>query len=155
MTDYKNLSEPFVLPFNKRNFHRQYAHIYAQRLTFFRALLSPRAHAKWGSDLPIYKLCELQKDTRCIVIGTFFKDQPLKPSILKEISEENQLVPAPPRERFVSDTDQLVLEDELQRIQLVGNVDVQRFVTGIVVAVLGIEREDDLGECSFISSLFS
>lgn len=144
---YENLSESFVLPFNKRNFHRQYAHIYAQRLNHFRALLSERARAKWGPDLPIYKLCELQKDTRCIVIGTFFKDQPLKPNILKEISEENQLVPPPPRERFISDADQLVLEDELQRIQVVANIDPQRFVTGIVVAVLGIEREDDLGEC--------
>lgn len=61
----------------------------------------------------------------------------MKPSILRDISEENQLAPQPPRFHFVDETDTLVLEDERQRIRLIGSMDVHQFVTGIVCAILG------------------
>lgn len=73
----------------------------------------------------------------CIIIGTLFKDQVLKPSILKEISEDNQLVPLPPRSNYNDEQDVLILEDELQRIKLEGNINVPELVTGVVAAVLG------------------
>ena len=38
----------------------------------------------------------------------------------------------------------MILEDELQRILLVGNTNVGEFVTGVVVALLGYE--DDTGK---------
>lgn len=42
------------------------------------------------------------------------------------------------RTHFVHDSDTLVLEDELQRIKLVGDcIDVHQVVTGVVCAVLG------------------
>lgn len=42
------------------------------------------------------------------------------------------------RTHFVHDTDTIVLEDELQRIKLVGDcIDVNQVVTGVVCAVLG------------------
>lgn len=43
-----------------------------------------------GPDVRIRKLFELQEEgsRKCIILGTIFKHQELKPSILKEISEE-------------------------------------------------------------------
>lgn len=43
-----------------------------------------------GDELKIRRLAELQDESnsRCVIIGTLYKDQELKPSILKEISEE-------------------------------------------------------------------
>lgn len=67
----------------------------------------------------------------------FFLFQELKPSILKDISEENQLAPAPSRSHFTDDSDILILEDEIQRIRLIGKIEVHKLVTGIVSAVLG------------------
>lgn len=51
-------------------------------------------------------------------------------------------MPHPPRTHFVDDSDQLILEDELQRIRLIGNLDVHSVVTGVVCAVLGHEDGD-------------
>ena len=73
----------------------------------------------------------------CVLIGTLFKHQSLKPSILRDISEECQLAPQPIRDNCVDEADKLILEDELQRITLIGKVDVHSLVTGVVCAVLG------------------
>lgn len=88
-------------------------------------------------------LADLKEDTkdRCIIVGTLYKHQELKPSILKEISEEHQLIPQPLRTEFTEDKDQLILEDELQRVRLLGAFSPHDVITGIVCAVLGTEHE--------------
>lgn len=84
-------------------------------------------------------MTDLREDNpeKCVIIGTTFVHQRLKPSILREISEEAQLAPQPIRQNYVDETDVLILEDEVQRIQLLGNMKPHLFVTGIVCAVLG------------------
>lgn len=84
-------------------------------------------------------MADLREDNpeKCIIVGTTYVHQQLKPSILKEISEETQLAPQPIRKNFSDDSDVLILEDEVQRIQLLGNFQVHNFVTGVVCAVLG------------------
>ncbi|CAJ1067982.1 DNA polymerase delta subunit 2 [Xyrichtys novacula] len=126
----------------ERNFSRQYAHIYAVRLMQMRPILSERAEQRWGPDVHIRKLCDLQTGEQCCIVGTLFKRMELQPSILKEISEEHNLLPQPPRSKYISETDELNLEDELQRIKLEGKIDRDKCVTGSVVAVYGAERSD-------------
>ncbi len=48
-----------------------------------------------------------------------------------------QTVPPAARTHFVSDKDELILEDETQRVTLSGELDVHSVVTGCVVAVYG------------------
>jgi len=48
-----------------------------------------------------------------------------------------QTRPQPQRTNFADEADKIILEDELQRITLIGNINKDLFVTGIVIAILG------------------
>ncbi|XP_059163873.1 DNA polymerase delta subunit 2-like [Physella acuta] len=129
-----------------RNFNRQYAHLYAERLMKMRTRLTQAARSRWGDKFPHRHLHNLKSDERCIVIGTLFKHMEFQPSILKEVSEEHNLMPQPIKSRYTDAGDKLIMEDELQRIILLGELTCQRNVTGVIVAVMGFEPEDKKGK---------
>lgn len=77
-----------------------------------------------------------------ILVGVLYKDQKLKPSLLRDLSKELQLE-CQPTKNYASTDDKLFLEDETLRIRLVGNhMDIQEIVTGLICAVLGHELEN-------------
>ncbi|XP_076073903.1 DNA polymerase delta subunit 2-like [Mytilus galloprovincialis] len=141
---YEDLSERFRL--KSKNFSRQYAHLYAERLWSMRDKVVDAAKSKWGKDVNIKKLHELQSDEKCVIIGTLFKHMELRPSILKELSEEHNLMPQPIKSKYTDSNDKLILEDELQRILLIGKLDIQTSVTGVIVALYGVEPDDNRGK---------
>lgn len=80
---------------------------------------------------------------QCVLIGTLYKHQQGKPSILRELSEDHQLTLPCPKSDYCSEKDLPFLEDEMLRIKLVGEqVDLKNIVTGVVCAILGNENSD-------------
>lgn len=137
---YKNLSDVFHLP--SRNYGKQFSNIYSVRIAEMRPLLQNAASEKWGVSAESLMTLNTTDGEKCAVIGTIYKKQELKPSILKEVSRQYQTVPPPPRTHYVSDTDELILEDETQRVILNGALDINSIVTGVVVVVYGILQKN-------------
>lgn len=135
---YENLSSDFVL--KNKDFKYQYAPLYSERLNFLRAHILNEAKLKWNSA-PLRGLASLTTNEKCIIIGTLYKEMKNKPNILKELAEdeENSMVIQPILDRDAKyidpESDQLLLEDELQRIVLVDakgstKISENRFCTG-------------------------
>ncbi|KXJ08373.1 DNA polymerase delta subunit 2 [Exaiptasia diaphana] len=136
---YSNSSDRFRL---KDRTFRQFAQIYAVRLMTMRKKLAAAARKEWGSSLPIRKLSELKHGEPCIIVGTLFKKMELKPSILKEISAEENLLIQPVRAKYADDEDVLVMEDETQRVVLTGNIPVGTSISGTVMSLKGYTTDE-------------
>lgn len=117
---YKNHSERFIV--KMIDYSKQYCTIYRVRLSKMREILMPRIAQKWADQYPICDIHKLSENNyvKCIIIGTLFKDQKLKPSILKQLAEANSLVPQPVYNHFTDKSDSLFIEDQLQRYALLG-----------------------------------
>ncbi|KAJ8932497.1 hypothetical protein NQ314_014617 [Rhamnusium bicolor] len=144
--NYKNLSQKFSE--QTSDYNKQYCGIYLARLKEMETLLRKRIEIKWGDRHPIIKLHKLAEEQydKCVVIAMLFKDQKLKPSILKQLAEATKLTPQPILHHFTDDSDQLFIEDELQRYQLLGTLNGKNLVTGIACALLGT----DMGKGKFM-----
>ncbi|KAA0185782.1 DNA polymerase delta small subunit [Fasciolopsis buskii] len=157
----------FVVKCSSFSFHRQYTHIYADRLAACRPALVRGSQKKWGvsedgiekSDQPpILSLADLTVDQQCVIIGTIYKDMKLKPSILRELASSEMSYSkndATDESYLVSPDDSTFLEDEVQRIMLSidyevlkGRLSRSKLATGIVMALLGYEPSSNRG--SFI-----
>jgi DNA polymerase delta subunit 2 len=107
------------------------------------------AQKQLGKGVLIKRLSELDEvaeDQDVVVIGTLFKSQILKPNILKEVGEDNaasnQNVDKVILDKYIDESDELILEDELQRARLYFNKDITKhtvdeLVTGVICGVLG------------------
>ncbi|XP_015907369.1 DNA polymerase delta subunit 2 [Parasteatoda tepidariorum] len=136
---FENLCHKYIN--RDRSFDRQFAVSYTARLKCSLPLLQKQVKNKWGSSSNVKQLSDILADEHVIVIGTIFKMMELHPTILKEISEEHNMIPQPVTEHYTSDDDYVILEDDTQRVMLCGNIDPHAFVTGVNIAVSGYTEE--------------
>ncbi|KAJ7632395.1 DNA polymerase alpha/epsilon subunit B-domain-containing protein [Roridomyces roridus] len=134
----------FLITAADKSYKHQYANIYFIRLRNLRDLVEEKARQRWhgidGNPILVPKVLEVEKSQLCYVVGTVYMDMPLKPNVMEDIARDNSIPPPPPLSKFYSPDDNIMLEDESGRIQLVGKrVIEERLVTGVIVAVLGIE----------------
>ncbi|XP_058807466.1 DNA polymerase delta subunit 2-like isoform X2 [Phymastichus coffea] len=125
------------------NYTKQFASIYVKRLEELSEILKGKVFAKWGHTVNLIPLSELEEQDgkKCAIIGTLYKHQPNKPSILQELSEEHQMSAPVIKADYCSSEDQVFLEDQTSRIKLTGDkVNIKELVTGVVCAIIGSEN---------------
>lgn len=85
-------------------------------------MLQERIAKKWGTQYPVMELHKVPENDfeKCVIVGTLFKDQKLKPSLLRQMMEAKQMQPHSIPTHFTDESDQLFIENEKQRYQLVG-----------------------------------
>ncbi|KAJ3012484.1 hypothetical protein HKX48_006263 [Thoreauomyces humboldtii] len=128
----------------ERNYTQQYAGIYYMRLNMLRPRAMAAATERWGKSESnptlVSKVLDVLAGQVCYIVGTVYVDMPLKPNILDEVTQEHWIIAPPPREKYATEEDTVVLEDESGRVKLTGAIlKSTMLVTGIVMAVLGCE----------------
>ena len=157
----KNLSSDFYIK-GQKSFTNQYAPLYAERLTSMRNELKSAAMAKWSSKYPeveIKNLVDLVQHEKCVIIGTLYKEMKNKPNILRELADDENntfvIQPVALNSKYIdpidAENDELILEDELQRILIIEDDSVElinrkfrksKLCTGLVIALLGHENDE-------------
>ncbi|KAJ3259265.1 DNA polymerase delta subunit 2 [Chytriomyces hyalinus] len=144
---YENHSAPFnVRAADTRNYATQYAGLYFSRLALLRPKAFKTASEIWKGSRIVDRVLDIQggDGESVIIAGTVFMDMPLKPCILDVVAKEAWVTAPPPRVKYTSDKDKVLLEDESGRLELVGApIDTGFLVSGVVVAVRGYENENN------------
>ncbi|KAJ3282051.1 DNA polymerase delta subunit 2 [Rhizoclosmatium sp. JEL0117] len=143
-----NLSAPWLpVAADKSSYSTQFAGLYFSRLAIQRPKALASAKVKWPDATFINRVLEVPpsqgNNVSYVIAGTIFCDMPLKPCILDVVAKEAWVAAPPPRSKYTSDKDKVLLEDESGRMELVGElIDSAFLVSGVIVAVLGFENAD-------------
>jgi DNA polymerase delta subunit 2 len=86
----------------------------------------------------VAKILCLEDGCEQVTIGTLYKEMKLKPTILKEYTQNKSIATLLAAAEFMHPDDSLVLEDESARIRLTGSLHPARFATGMIIAVRGV-----------------
>lgn len=147
--EYKGTYQRFVL--KQKPYAQQFSHIYVSRLHQLRDVVArqveqQQSEGEGESAAPVLpKIIDLREgEDAVVVIGTLLKVLDRKPDVFKELVSERGLTPIElADEPLASEDDQLLLEDESGRVELIGDVSVATLVTGVVLGVRG--RMEDAG----------
>jgi DNA polymerase delta subunit 2 len=90
----------------------------------------------------VERVLDVRQGELCWVVGTVYMEMALKPNVLDDISKEHWIAAPPLRETYVSDKDEVMLEDESGRLRVIGENLSSTYVTGCVLAALGTEQAD-------------
>jgi len=133
---YENQSQAFKYK-NTRKFDLQYFNLYATRYKLLQPKLVTAAKAKWSDKYPVKNLVDLVPEEECIIIGLLFRKMALQPGILNEICDEENIMPIPVSEKYATDEDIVILEEQQQRIQIIGDINLPTILTGTGIAAYG------------------
>lgn len=121
---YQNLSEKFLI--KQKVFTQQYAGLYFWRLNVQRQKILENISYSWAKLIPepkhIDRIISIKEKEVCYIIGTVFQEMSLKPTILDEITREAWVQAPPPKDKYFSESDTYILEDESGRVKLVGDI---------------------------------
>ncbi|KAG9318390.1 DNA polymerase alpha/epsilon subunit B-domain-containing protein [Chiua virens] len=107
-----------------------------------------------GKPVYVPRVLDVLKSQLCWILGTVYMDMPLKPNVLEDLGRDHALPPPQFREKFYSDQDSVMLEDESGRIKLVGSkLTSMPLVTGVIIAALGMETP--AGDFQVIDTCFA
>lgn len=124
----------------QKSYAQQFSHIYVSRLQQLRDVVVDQVQEHTGGRVPVLaKVIDLKADGQeCVLIGTLLKVLEAKPDLFDALASESGVTPIEKvLKPLATKDDELLLEDESGRVQLVGDIDVARFVTGVVLGVRG------------------
>ena len=137
-TEYEN-SGQFII--NNKKYDEQYYQIYCRRIEVLRPVIQEKAQKLWPNVPVVETVLEL-KGEKSIIIGTVFKDMPLRPSVLAQYAKEvsfihffviffivylyqknnkREITALPKKQSFINEKDTIGIEDESGRIKLLFN----------------------------------
>ncbi|KAK6747529.1 hypothetical protein RB195_000620 [Necator americanus] len=148
--NYMNRCKKYLLtPQDKQDaFERQYYHVYATRLEALKPRIMEGGKNMLGSDIEYKQLEDLEMYEKAFVIGTIEKRISKRPGVLKEIAEEELILPedydGDEMMSIVSNKDFLEFEDEKQIVKLEGNIAMDDVATGCTVGLYGSQVKSDV-----------
>ncbi|KAK5965415.1 DNA polymerase delta small subunit [Trichostrongylus colubriformis] len=150
--DYTNRSQKFLLTAEDRKdaFERQYNLVYMCRLDLLKTRIIEAGKKELGDEILYKQLEDLEMHEKAFIIGTIEKRISKRPSVLKEIAEDEVVIPEDydPDEMMsiVSNKDFLEFEDEKQIVKLEGNISMDEVATGCTVGLYGSQVKSDVFE---------
>jgi len=131
-------------------FTTQFSHVYLNRFIALTPFVKESLKLRYENEKVkvVEKIIDLAVGESGVVIGTIYKEQMQKPSVLDKFAHEFDDVAVEEKldtaKNYCSDSDKLILEDVSGRMTLcnLGSEVIDSVVTGIVVAVKGILNED-------------
>ncbi|KAJ1352233.1 hypothetical protein KIN20_008443 [Parelaphostrongylus tenuis] len=149
--NYVNRSRKFILTSDdKQNaFERQYNHVYVSRLQALKSRILDALRKEIGEEVKYKQLEDLEMFEKAFVIGTITKRISMRPSVLKEIAEEELIIPEDYNDddeviSSASNRDFLEFEDEKQIVKLEGDIKLDGVATGCTVGLYGSQVKSDV-----------
>uniref|UniRef100_A0A7I4YL61 DNA polymerase delta small subunit n=1 Tax=Haemonchus contortus TaxID=6289 RepID=A0A7I4YL61_HAECO len=149
---YTNRSKKFLLTLDEKKdaFERQYNHVYVSRLNLLKARIMDAGQKELGQKLVYKQLEDLDMHEKAFVIGSIEKRISKRPGVLKEIAEDENVLPEDydPDEMMslVSNKDFLEFEDEKQIVKLEGKISMDEVATGCTAGLYGTQVKSDVFE---------
>ncbi|KAJ0419315.1 DNA polymerase alpha/epsilon subunit B-domain-containing protein [Aspergillus carlsbadensis] len=141
-------------PGQDRQYQQQYGDMYFLRLVKLKPAVEAVAIEAWeGLNIAgeharrVERVLDVRQGELCWVAGTIYMEMPLKPNILKDLTEDNFTLAPPPRRTYQDPSNpeltEIMLEDESGRLRLTGSkLRSVQLCTGAIIAVLGTENKN-------------